>query len=358
MLHGIIGLEVDGSAIANEIAFLNSIGASEIVERINSIGGSVAQGFSIVSANLLSKVKIITVCEGVCDSIASLILASGDERKVLEFGSGLIHNVLFEGVTLEGVEDDDEREEARKMNDAISNVLLNKTKLKKKELSELMAKETRFSATELVENGFADEVIPIGKGKKKPALMGNCTREEYMNVCKEFSAEAGQNNNQNKRKMKEVFKFLNLNAEASEDAVLSSLKNLQDKAQRADGLQTKVGELKAENDTLKKGKAESEVQGYIDKGLFDAAKKDELVNMAISQPEAFKVLTFMKPEYVNISDDLKSGGKKGDEKKELTEKELADKYQNLADNDPGALTKMEENDLAGFEKMLNAWQNA
>lgn len=357
ILHGIIGLDVDGSAIAREIAMLNEIGAEEITERINSIGGSVVDGFSIASANMRSKAKIVTVCEGVCDSIASVIFATGDERKIMEYGSILIHNVLINGVTLEEIEDESEKADAQRINDSIVNILTNKCGVPKKRLEEMMSAETRFNADEAIAEGFADEKILIGKGKKKPEIMENFSALEYMNICTEFSAKAGQNNNQNETEMKEVLKFLNLNAEASEQAVIIALKDLQNKAGKADDLQSEVGKLKAENDTLKKGKAESEVQYYIDKGLFDESKKDELVNLAMTQPDAFKALSLMKPEYVNISGQLNSGKRtenKG-EKKDLTEKELAEKYENMSKNDPLVLERMEQTDPETFNKMYNAY---
>ena len=360
MLHGIIGLDIDGFVVAKEIATLNEIGATEIVERINSIGGSVVQGFSIVSANLMSKAKIVTICEGVADSIASLILASGDvgSRKVIEFGSGMIHDIMLGETMLADIKDEKDKKEAQALNDSIKNVLLNKTKIKEPELSELMAQETRFKCDELIDRGFADEKILIGKGKEKPAMLENCTREQWMNICKEFSADEGQNININQRKMKKVLDFLNLNADAAEDSVLSAIKDLQNKAQTATNLQTEIDKLTAENKDLRKAKAEGEVQGYIDKGMFDASKKDELVNMCIEQPEAFKALSMMKPEYVNISDSLQSGQRKSDGSQEPTEKELAEKFVNMTKNDPQALENLERNKPEEFKKMLDAYNNA
>jgi ATP-dependent protease ClpP protease subunit len=359
MLHGIIGLEVDGSAVAREIATLNQIGATEIVERINSIGGSVIQGFSIVSANLQSKAKITTICEGVCDSIASLILASGDERKVIEFGSGLIHNIMKGETSLNDMPEGKDKEEATALNNSIKNVLLNKTGIAESELSSLMDEGTRFTADELVDRGFADEKILIGQGKEKPALLENASREQWMNICKEFSADKGQNINKNHKQMKTVLTFLNLNAEASEEAILSAIKDMQNKAKGAQTLQETVNTLTAENKELKKAKAEQEVEGYINKGMFDASKKEELVNMCIEQPEAFKALSMMEPEYVNISETLK-GGKKPKEPKagEPTEKELAERFVNMSKNDPQGLENMEANKPEEFKKMLNAYENA
>jgi ATP-dependent protease ClpP protease subunit len=358
VLHGIIGLDVDGSAVAREIAALNEFaGATEIVERINSIGGSVVEGFSIASANLQSKAKITTICEGVCDSIAAVVFATGDSRKIMEFGSVMVHNVLLNGVTLEEIEDEKEKEDAQKINNSILNILTNKCGGDEEKIKRFMSAESRFNADEAVAEGFADEKILIGEGKQKPATMENFSPIEYMNICKEFSADKGQNINKNHKQMKTVLTFLNLNAEASEEAVLSAIKDMQNAAKGAKTLQETVNTLTAENKELKKAKAEQEVEGYINKGMFDASKKEELVNMCIEQPEAFKALSLMKPEYVNISETLKSGKKKEPKAGEPTEKELADEFVNMQKNDPAALEELERTDKAKFENMLNAYNN-
>ena len=52
LLHGIVGKEINGTEIANKLKALKDLGVKHVKERINSIGGSIISGYSIVSANL------------------------------------------------------------------------------------------------------------------------------------------------------------------------------------------------------------------------------------------------------------------------------------------------------------------
>jgi ATP-dependent protease ClpP protease subunit len=353
LIHGIIGKDVDGVEIAKEIALLNQMGATVITERINSIGGSVIHGYSIIAANLTSKAKIITKCEGVCDSIASAVLASGDVRETMEFGSGLIHNVIADGVTLEAIEDENERMNASKVNDSIVNILTRKTGKDEADLRAMMSKETRFSADELISNGFVDEKVLI-QGKK-PVLMENFTAEQYMNVCNEFSASNSHNIN-NKLDNMSINKYLNLKEDASAQDQEAAIQKLQNKAAERDVLQARLDKLEAEKKEAFKKEAEKDVQNLIDAGYFQAEKKESLVNLAIDSPESFKTMTesMAKPaDYVNVSGQLNS--KKAPEKKDLTEKELAEKYENMMKDDPKGLELLETTDKTLFDNMYNAW---
>lgn len=353
-LHGIVGLDIDGTEIAKEIKAINQTGAIEIIEHINSIGGSVIQGFSIVSANLISKAKVITVCEGVADSIAALILATGDERKILEYGSVMIHNVILGKESLNNIEDENDRKQAKIMNDSLTNILLNKCKIKRDELKSMMDEETRFNADDALKYGIVDSIVKIGKGKKKIELTENLSRKEFMNICK---IDNEQGDNKKIKKMKTVIEFLNLNAEASESAVLAAIKNIQNKALKADSLQNEVTSLKQENESLKREKIDLEVQEFINKGLFDSSKKEDLVNMALKDINSLDILKQIKPGYTNVSDRLNSVPSRKKDEGEKSEKELAAEYQNLAENDPLALEDMQRFEPERFTNMFNAWQN-
>ena len=358
ILHGIIGEDVNGVTVAHEINILNAIGATEIVERVNSLGGSVAQGFGIVSSNLKSEVKLSTIGEGVADSIAAVILVSGDKgsRKMVPFGSMMIHNVSLGDVPLEKMEEGPDKESAIRLNDSIKGILSSNSNLSEDEVGALMDKETRFTAEEAKAAGFIDEILPAGK---QPKFAENLTREDYMNVCKEFSAEKGQNNNKNKSKMKSVLVFLNLNEGANEESVLAAIKDLHNKAAEVVTLKAKVKGLEAEKKEISKVAAESDVQNCIDKGVFDVAKKEEMVNLAIDSPAAFKAITgSIKSEYVNVNDQLDSHSKGVRGTKPKTEEELAKEYQNMMEYDPQGLELLETTNKAKFDLMYNAWEKS
>ena len=70
---------------------LNGIDAKDITVRINSYGGSVADGLAIYSALRRSKSAITTSVEGVAMSIASLIMMAGESRQMVSNGLLMIH---------------------------------------------------------------------------------------------------------------------------------------------------------------------------------------------------------------------------------------------------------------------------
>lgn len=357
LMHGIVGSQIDGVKIANEIAYLNASGAKKIIERINTIGGSVTSGFSIVSANLASRARIHTINEGVCDSIGAALLASGDVRDTMEFGTGLVHNVIADGVTLEAIKDENERSNAKKVNESIINILTRKTGNSEDDLRAMMSKETRFSADELIANGFADNKIMI-QGKK-PELLENTTAEQYMNICKEFSANIGHNNKPKINSMS-INKYLNLKPDATALDQEAAIKKLQNKAAKSDVLEARIETLEAEKKEILMNEAGKDVDNLIEQGYFKAEKKDELVNLAVDHPETFKsvVGSMSKPEkYVNISNTLTSGKKEKDGGKGDDEKVLAEKYENMMKEDPKGLEDLERVDNETFVKMYNAYNN-
>lgn len=78
---------------ANFVRELAAIDADELHVRINSEGGSVADGLAIYNAlrRFASKAKVITHNDGIAYSIASLIFMAGDERHQAENSLLMIH---------------------------------------------------------------------------------------------------------------------------------------------------------------------------------------------------------------------------------------------------------------------------
>ncbi len=70
---------------------LNALDADQITVRINSYGGSVADGLAIYNAIKRHKASTITVVDGVAVSIASLIAMAGDSVEMAENSMLMIH---------------------------------------------------------------------------------------------------------------------------------------------------------------------------------------------------------------------------------------------------------------------------
>lgn len=185
LLHGVVGDQIDGREVASEIHALNRMGAKIIRERINTLGGSIVHGYSIVSANLVSDAEIHTFNEGVADSTGAWILASGTpgKRGSFDFASVFLHNPTFDGKPIEEVEDENIRKQMQIMADSIVTILTNNSNKTKKEVKEAMNKCLRLKAREAKDFGLIDFVE---KSANKPVLTENMSVAEIMNVCNEF----------------------------------------------------------------------------------------------------------------------------------------------------------------------------
>ena len=67
-------------------------GVSQINVNINSYGGEVAEGIAIYNALKRHDAKIVTRCDGMACSIASVIFMAGDERVMYAPSMLMIHN--------------------------------------------------------------------------------------------------------------------------------------------------------------------------------------------------------------------------------------------------------------------------
>lgn len=368
ILHGEIGRDINGGEVAREIAYLNAIGAKSITERINTIGGTVYDAYSVVSANFFSKAEIITINEGVADSSGGWILASGNKgsRFAMDYSSMLIHNVSHKGVMLEDMEDGKLKDELTIMRNSIAMILANNSGKTEKEVISIMNESTRMTAKMAKEVGFIDE---IKSSAKKPELADNLTSLQVMNICKDFNKPKINNNNKN---METVKSYLNLSAEASESSVLSSVQEISNKAKVSEDLvknqASEIAELK--NKSTEKDAAISDLKGQI--AVFESAQNKSAVDAAISsgkfseenrealvgQVTSMGVENFnamigmMKLPHVDV---LGAIANKSTGSGSTTEKELAEKFQNLAENDTAELKRIKNESPAEFAKMEAAW---
>ena len=360
ILHGEVGEEINGANVAREINYLNQIGAKSIKERINTIGGTVVDAFSIVSANLASKAVIKTVNEGVADSAGGFILASGDNgfRESLDYATMLIHDVSVDGVFIEDLPEGKTKNEVSLMRDSIVTILSNNSNKSPEEILSIMKESKRLTAKEAKEMGFIDNII---SSIKKPKINLNLNSLQVMNICKDFHNE--------KLDMKQVLHYLNLNADASENSALSAIQAIDNKAKAADvkveALNKTVTEL--ENKSVEKDAKISELNTKI--VVFEKAQNKAAVDSAISSGkfseenrealetqinnigiEAFNgMIDMMKLQRVDLTGKVVN---KSTAVSKETDKDLATKFQNMSETEKRELKS--ENKVE-FDKMLNAW---
>ena len=366
-IRGTIGFDVSGIAVAEEIDRLNTEGATRIIERINSAGGDVIDGFNIVSANLRSNATIETVNEGVAASMAAVILATGDVRRAFDFSTALIHDPSLGGVSLGKIEDEQVRANLTKIKNSLVKIMRDATGQTDAIINELMSRETVLSATEQRKFGLVNNVIK-SRVKKAPA---NLSLLEVMNFAEAATAlplESIDIQTIKTRKMEQLTNFLKLQSDASEGSILAAVQNLATEANTMtktlestqNELATVKQELTAANDqlaTAHKTNVELAVNAAIEGGKFTDEQRDTLTKQAGENLTMFNAMVEAMPiphaSALEAIKDAKINGE-GTYKNDAgeTKKKDWDWYQQ---NDPTALQNMEANNPTEFSKLYAAY---
>ena len=153
--------EISGSTadfVEMEIEKAKNAGYKALTLIINSFGGSVYEGLSIISALKNSAMEITAKIEGYCASMAAIIAMCCDKIIMAEHGILMFHNPY-----LENRESMSESEKVAMQKTANSLLLLASKKVDKKTLKEMMDKETWLDAQEAFSFGMVDELYDINK---------------------------------------------------------------------------------------------------------------------------------------------------------------------------------------------------
>lgn len=135
-------------------------GVTTIYVNINSYGGEVAEGIAIYNALRRHPAKIVTRCDGMACSIASVIFMAGDVRQMYKSSMLMIHNASTyawgDAAELRKIADD-----AEKITSMSKAAYLEHVSITDQELTALMDAETWIDPTEAVEWGFATEIVEL-----------------------------------------------------------------------------------------------------------------------------------------------------------------------------------------------------
>lgn len=151
--------------VAKEIAALD---VATLNVRINSPGGLVFDGVAIYNALVAHKAHVVVTIEGIAASIASVIAMAGDEIKIGEAATIMIHKpwsfAMGDAEVLRK-----EAEVLDVLEGGLVDIYAARTGKKAADIGPLLAAETWMRGKEAVDEGFADEVIPSKAKKEKPA---------------------------------------------------------------------------------------------------------------------------------------------------------------------------------------------
>lgn len=271
-LYGSIGDQVDCRQLAEELAYIDA-GAEQINLHINSAGGSVFDGMSVVGAIRSIQTPVTAYVDGVAASMAAVIAVACDRVVMYDYAKLMIHNPEYESSRSLSAKE-------KKMLMACTEMLakiLSRRGHQEQQITELMAAETWFSASEALERNLCDEVLSSGRNEWKDA-----TTDELINLI---------TNQYKQNQMKitaQLAAALAIAATASDEQITAAveqvveanatLKKEKEAAEtRATTAENKLAEIEKEQAAALKAEADTLVESAVKDGRIDAAGKAAFV---------------------------------------------------------------------------------
>lgn len=364
-LYGDVGDKIDGEVVAREIVEANAKGVSEIEIRINSSGGSVFQGFSILGAMFNSQAIIKTYNDGVAGSMAGIILLAGKERYGYDYSKLMLHEPSIWGETIDTIDDEKAKNTLKSIKSSFISIIKTKSGKTAEAIENLLHKETWYSATQARNEGFIDKVIKLQASTQ--LQFNNMTTDEIL------QAVAQNQNNMDAKDYKLVTSHLELNIDADGRSVLEAIKKIQSKVVDFDKLKTdlaeiktkladankKIEEMETENEELKtkeadanKKLAEEVVNQAIKDGKFKEDKKDDLIAKATADLEGFQSLT--EAMIITPPDILAQIQNSDGDNKHKDEDGKPKGFKQLMKDDPNYLLDMSRENPDEYKKLYKA----
>lgn len=241
------GYGVDGADFARELMILDGMGKECINIWINSVGGLVLDGYNIITAMLKSKTKVNTYCGGMAASIAGVIFQMGRERVMADYGILMYHNPF-------GSENSDA---LKAMRDSIVTAISQRCGMSEEDTLAMMRRDTFLLAQEALEKKMCDRIevtADMNKKRMAAATVSNDARGIYKEARAILNSILPTTKTQQNMDFKRIANRLNLNPEASEDAILAGITAIENRATKAEGdlatVRNQVTTLEGEKATL------------------------------------------------------------------------------------------------------------
>lgn len=385
------GWGVNGHYFAEDMQSLINWGVKKIKILINSPGGSIMHGLSIVGEifRINQEVKGVTVetcVVGCAYSMASVIAVCGKNPSAYDYANFMMHNPFIPGDEYESLEESD-----RKMVDAMTETILtiyeNRTKKNREQLREMLDAETWFNPTQALEAGFIDKIIsttkpatapPMPENKKDNVALFNWYRlvnAVPLEVQDKPTGQPPQNNNpvdtaqaneeppatvpttnhtQNSEDTMDknrIIKILNLPANASDEDIYSAIADRQSShvtaeeyRQRTENALAELAEYSEKFKAMEAREAEAVVDAAIAEKKIGKEAREMWIDLAKTNPDKVKqTLTNMRPMHPNLA----NRGKNIDERSEWD-------FDTWAKNDKDGLKEMQDTDPERYASLRNA----
>jgi ATP-dependent protease ClpP protease subunit len=320
---------ISGKEVAEEIQYLQNC-CTELHIHINSGGGNIVDGYSIISAILNSNIPVHTYCDGLAASIAGIIYLCGDKRLMMDYGTLMLHNPAG----------GNNKELLQMIKDTLVTILENNTSINAEALDKLMDEETYFTAKKAKEMGLVDEVI---KSDKK-------IKVDYSNISNMVTMYNSINTNINQMTDNKIL------------ALENSVRELQAKLEKAEGekteLQNKLKEISDAEKAAKEKQVSEMVNAFANAEVIKAEEIDnykalahvnfELIKNNLEQIKAAKA----KPAESKTKESVRifntANVQIGDEKAKWT-------IRDWEKNDPNGLIKMKNEAPTIYQNLFDAF---
>lgn len=240
--NGNVTYGISGSSFASALQWLSDRDDVSLINvRINSIGGSVLDGYSICSAILNCEKPVETYIDGLAASTAGWIAVCGKKVRMASYGTFMMHDP--QGGT--------DKQVTALVKDTIVNILTSRTGLGVDECSKMMKSETWMGADECKRKGIVDEVIKYSKNVK-------LTNEESLSDMVLI-----YNKVINKSKMENVKNKLNLGIEATEVEIVNAIEVFQNKVTELENSNKELTEKLEKFESEAKAKQEAEKAAFV-----------------------------------------------------------------------------------------------
>jgi ATP-dependent Clp protease, protease subunit len=185
--------------INSMIREVSALKTKNLLVRLNSPGGDPIDTFALYHALKTHSAKVTVRIEAMAASAASFLALAGDDVQAYPSSLMMIHNSWVVAIG-NRYELQDTADILEKIDSNMLDIYTAKTKIGKREMSDMMKDETWLNAKEMKEKGFIDTILD-GKGAKAAFDLS-----VFSNLPEEFKVEPG--NTEHKLTERELEKAL------------------------------------------------------------------------------------------------------------------------------------------------------
>jgi len=256
---------IDGQAFVRELLYMDGEGKKRIWVWINSPGGNVVDGGAIYGAILKTKTKVNTFCYYEAASIAGVIFQAGYKRVMLESAKLMYHQAYsVDGKPSKSLD---------AVNEQIAHMISSRSWKDIELVKRMMAKTSYITAQEALDSDLCDSIEKNDELNTPKATNRNLIREVIMNKSKILNKSISDTMTKT-----EAIKILNLKADASDAEVISAMtKSVElnkSTQEQLDKLKEKMAKAKDDEDEDKYNKLKAKFDA-MEKDMKKKAEDDE-----------------------------------------------------------------------------------